>query len=496
MPILNTFAGSGGGVRIPLESPTMLVATPFDGSVQLTWQDPVDKVANPGGEEVATWNYTIVVRKVGSYPQTPGDGVEIVREKTRNQYQSTPYTDSLFIENGITYYYSVFAVSTIGVWSEPATDDAMPRNATVTYDKIIDTIDFGTANGYYGERDKVVTAAAYTTNHALFAGEYYDLGGTGVTYGYWTITYAAYSVDSSGVMSSVSNASVGPGAAGGSWKGKAFFGGGKYGRSYNTFGASSTVSVYSPELTRSGSSLNSSAYCGAFAGVGDYMVYAGGFDSDGDGLDTAFAFSDTLTKTTLDPLQSRNSGTGFLGGASVGTNYAVFTGGQASYISGYNNPYTTVYDTGLTRITTASNKGGYSCSMGCATLNERAIFGGGTGSQDGNGSSAVVTFDGYLTMQNLTGLSAARGTDRNGTAAVQFDGYVLFLAGNSTTTTGNLYNSAFTRTLLPNVTESSFRSGGLGAPAGNRGVFLKSGYGEYYNGYRGSIGPAMTFILA
>lgn len=488
MAILNTFAGSGGGVRIPLESPTMLKATPFNGSVQLTWQDPVDKVANPGGEAVATWNYTIVVRKAGSFPQTPGDGVEIVREKTRNQYQTNAYTDSLYIENGITYYYSVFAVSTIGVWSEPATVTAKPRDATVTYDTIIN-IDFGTGSTGY---ERVVSASAFTSNHAIVGGEYY----CGDSYGDWTITNKTYSIDSSGVKATVSGG-VGAGAAGGSWKGKAFLGGGRTGRSYAGDGATSDVRVYSPELTMASSSLNEPRHGGAFAGVGDYMIYAGGFDDTDHICRDAIAFSDSLTKTSLDVL-NETSYVGRLGGASAGTSYAVFAGGTGDSLSdsGHTFADTTAYDASLTRITTAARLNSNSISMGCATLNGRAVFGGGSG-----GSTNVVTYDEYLTRQALTSLSEGRGNVAVGTAAVQFDGYVLFLVGNSTTATGNLYDSTFTRTLLPSVTDASFIPSGLGAPAGDRGFFFHTSDDrdkptDYYDNYRGSLGPAMSFILA
>lgn len=483
MAILNVFAGSGSGIRIPLESPTMLKASPFNGSVQLTWQDPVDKVANPGGEAVATWNYTIVVRKAGSFPQTPGDGVEIVREKTRNQYQTNAYTDSLYIENGITYYYSVFAVSTIGVWSEPATATAKPRNATVTYDKIID-IDFS----------DYVTTSAFTSNHAIISGEY----SFGSGYSTWDITYKAHSIDSSGVKATI-NDGPGPAAAGGSWKGRAFFGGGRRGSSYNSsdIAAWSDVHVYSPELTVTTRQLNSPRYAGAFAGAGDYMIYAGGFDSNHDPQNDAAAFNDSLTKTVVDELVETFY-VGRLGGASVGTSYAVFAGGTSdgSNAFGSTSAKTTAYDASLTRITTVANLNSDSVSMGCATLNGRAVFGGGCG-----GSTAVVTYDEYLTRQALTSLSEGRGDLEIGTAAVQFDGYVLFLVGNSTTATGNLYDSTFTRTLLSSVTDDSFVPGGLGAPAGDRGFVFNTTVTSTTNimgkqSHRRSNGPAMSFILA
>lgn len=165
MAILNMFGGAGGGVRIPLESPTAFTASPQAGKVVLTWTDPVDKVASPGGEMVAPWSYTIVVRKVGSYPQTPKDGVEVTRETTRNQYQTTGFEDTLSIENGITYYYALFAVSTFGVWSEPATDTAMP---TAAHPQFYKSQKFSYVDGQSEGIGDVSLSS--TTNHFVFAG--------------------------------------------------------------------------------------------------------------------------------------------------------------------------------------------------------------------------------------------------------------------------------------------------------------------------------------
>ena len=127
MPILNTFSGGGGGIRIPLEAPVGFSATVSDGTVSFTWTDPVDKVANPGGELVSEWNYTLVVRKAGSAPLTPTDGYQVLRTTSRNQHTSTPFVDT-GLDNDVTYYYAIYAYSTLGVPSE-----ALVGNATPTY---------------------------------------------------------------------------------------------------------------------------------------------------------------------------------------------------------------------------------------------------------------------------------------------------------------------------------------------------------------------------
>lgn len=116
MAILNMFGG-GGGVRIPLEPVTGFSSAGENNSAKLSWTDPVDKVASPGGELVSQWAYTIVVRKQGSNPTSPLDGTVVVKETTRNSYSSTPYVDT-GLTNGVTYYYGAYAYTTLGVPSQ------------------------------------------------------------------------------------------------------------------------------------------------------------------------------------------------------------------------------------------------------------------------------------------------------------------------------------------------------------------------------------------
>ena len=117
MAILNMSSG-GGGVRIPLEPVTGLEIENAAQSAKLIWTDPVDKVANPGGEVVAQWAHTVVVRKEWAAPTSYMDGVKVLQTDTRNQYQSTQ-----FVDTGLTdytdYYYAIYSVTTLGVYSEP-----------------------------------------------------------------------------------------------------------------------------------------------------------------------------------------------------------------------------------------------------------------------------------------------------------------------------------------------------------------------------------------
>lgn len=160
MPILNTFSGGGGGVRIPLEAPTGFSATVSDGTVSFTWTDPVDKVANPGGELVSEWNYTLVVRKAGSAPLTPTDGYQVLRTTSRNQYAGTPYIDT-GLDNDVTYYYAIYAYTTLGVQSE-----ALIGNATPTY---FASISYSKSMGY-GTSFYNVPISGRNSSYALFLG--------------------------------------------------------------------------------------------------------------------------------------------------------------------------------------------------------------------------------------------------------------------------------------------------------------------------------------
>ena len=111
-------------LQVPLDPPENLTATAGNAKVSLTWVDPVDKYATPEGETaqdpqqlVSEWDYTVVVRKVGSQPNDPNDGTVVTKSSIRNQYQTSPYEDTGLI-NDTVYFYGVFAVNKDGVASD------------------------------------------------------------------------------------------------------------------------------------------------------------------------------------------------------------------------------------------------------------------------------------------------------------------------------------------------------------------------------------------
>lgn len=115
------------GARIPLTPPTDFTATPGNSQVSLTWTDPGDETS--GGQIVAKWEFTRIVRKVGSLPANQNDGTIVVESTQKNQYLSAPYVDT-GLTNDTTYYYGAFACSTAGVWSDGAFVSAVPIAGT------------------------------------------------------------------------------------------------------------------------------------------------------------------------------------------------------------------------------------------------------------------------------------------------------------------------------------------------------------------------------
>ena len=89
-----------------------------DGYFTVAWIDPDDVELN--GAKLAEWNKTILVRKVGSYPDNYMDGTILATTSralgNKNAYRSTGYTDSDRTE-GTTYFYKLFSQTTAGVWN-------------------------------------------------------------------------------------------------------------------------------------------------------------------------------------------------------------------------------------------------------------------------------------------------------------------------------------------------------------------------------------------
>ena len=114
------------GIMISLEPVTSLTLTSQDSKAIITWADPEDKVATPGGEDVGHWVYSALVRNTDHIPEYPTDGTQVVKSIIRNQYAGSGYEDT-GLQNNTKYYYSVFAFNHIGIPSDPTSGDVTPE---------------------------------------------------------------------------------------------------------------------------------------------------------------------------------------------------------------------------------------------------------------------------------------------------------------------------------------------------------------------------------
>lgn len=81
-----------------------------DTAIELTWEDPDDRIVE--GETIE-WQSTRIVRKTGSYPSSETDGVVVTESYVKNQYLEEPFIDEGLV-NGVKYYYRAFSYATNG----------------------------------------------------------------------------------------------------------------------------------------------------------------------------------------------------------------------------------------------------------------------------------------------------------------------------------------------------------------------------------------------
>ena len=74
----------------------------------LNWKDPQDTIVDD--QLICTWAGSKIIRKEGSYPSTPADGVEVLDNTSRDIYASTPLID-IVADTSNTYYYKAFPYS-------------------------------------------------------------------------------------------------------------------------------------------------------------------------------------------------------------------------------------------------------------------------------------------------------------------------------------------------------------------------------------------------
>lgn len=79
----------------------------------LTWTDPDDSIYQ--NNVYCTWGKTVIVRKIGSYPESVYDGEQILVSDVHNKYAETPYIDE--VNTNIDFKYRAFPCSINEVYS-------------------------------------------------------------------------------------------------------------------------------------------------------------------------------------------------------------------------------------------------------------------------------------------------------------------------------------------------------------------------------------------
>jgi len=108
-------------VLIPVADCNSISIAVRDGKLIIKWGDPDDTVISE--ETIAEWDYTVLVRKIGSYPLNISDGDTVLTNNVQNQYLTTGYTDE-GLTNDTTYYYKLFPVSKTGAINVNAANNA------------------------------------------------------------------------------------------------------------------------------------------------------------------------------------------------------------------------------------------------------------------------------------------------------------------------------------------------------------------------------------
>lgn len=97
---------------VKLAQPTNISITNLDESISLKWTDPKDVTIDSA--PIAEWGGTLVVRKVGSAPTSPSDGIVVADSKIRDQYKDEGFIDTGLV-NDTLYYYGIFPYTEEGV---------------------------------------------------------------------------------------------------------------------------------------------------------------------------------------------------------------------------------------------------------------------------------------------------------------------------------------------------------------------------------------------
>ena len=107
-----TISASIESTGVAPKNVTGFVAISGDEQVTLKWSDPADTVVD--STTICAWAGTKIIRKIGSYPSSITDGIQIVATTTRDEYKTNGFVDTT-VTNGVTYYYQAFPYSDLDV---------------------------------------------------------------------------------------------------------------------------------------------------------------------------------------------------------------------------------------------------------------------------------------------------------------------------------------------------------------------------------------------
>lgn len=104
-------AETGGGGIAPsnVVEPKVKIG---NGQLTILWSDPADTVVS--GQTLCTWKGTKLIQKIGAFPESVKDGVQLVDNQERDAYKENGFLISN-LQNGTTYYFALFPYSDAGV---------------------------------------------------------------------------------------------------------------------------------------------------------------------------------------------------------------------------------------------------------------------------------------------------------------------------------------------------------------------------------------------
>ena len=101
-------SGSGSSKGIAPSDISNLIVIIKDTKVLIKWKDPENTILD--NETICTWAGTKLVYKQGSFPRNPNDGIQVLDNTERNQYETNGF-EVTNLNNNTKYYFRLFPYS-------------------------------------------------------------------------------------------------------------------------------------------------------------------------------------------------------------------------------------------------------------------------------------------------------------------------------------------------------------------------------------------------